>query len=97
MRDCTEVEKAAIRRGICPACKQSLFLGPQGGMSINLLCHNSECKARYNIAVLPDASFLLAEVVDESQRAWIKLDPRIGVKVTHPSASTTTPTVKAPW
>lgn len=37
--------------GRCPDCGNDQFYeGPSGGMNVNILCANSECGSRFNIA-----------------------------------------------
>jgi len=47
--DVTKQEEELIRQDICPDCNSEGFLeGPHGGMSINIMCANKDCKARFN-------------------------------------------------
>lgn len=48
-RTFTDEELAYITRtSKCPYCCSGLYEGPTGGMSMNLFCSNSECRARLN-------------------------------------------------
>jgi hypothetical protein len=49
MRDLTEAEKGDLRYG-CIFCKgDTMFLGPQGGLSFNIYCANTKCLAGFNV------------------------------------------------
>jgi hypothetical protein len=46
-----ESELSDLNRGNCPTCSRRGFvIGPQGGISINIECANTSCRARYNVA-----------------------------------------------
>lgn len=45
----------------CPHCGSCAFRpGPRGGVSLNVFC--LRCRARYNIALLPDGYYLDQEI-----------------------------------
>lgn len=68
VRDLTAAERGWVKNGLCPGCHQdSLGAGPQGGLSINWYCQNPECLGRYNLAILPGGTVMLAEVIQESK------------------------------
>ena len=48
--DVTKKEEALLRKSICPDCGYDKFReGPCGGASVNVMCANDKCKARFNI------------------------------------------------
>lgn len=50
-RDLTERElKHISEHATCPYCGSDLYDGPEGGLSINVLCSNKDCRARFNVA-----------------------------------------------
>ena len=43
-------EEKLLKQSICPDCLGMEFLeGPCGGNSVNVMCANEECQARFNI------------------------------------------------
>ncbi len=47
--DVTEEEESSLKDNICPDCSGvGLLEGPCGGGSINVMCANGKCKARFN-------------------------------------------------
>lgn len=50
IQNVTKKEEALLRQGICPDCgTQGFFEGPSGGSSINIICSNKECQAKFNM------------------------------------------------
>lgn len=50
IEDVTKEEKELLFKNMCPDCREEGFLeGPSGGGSINVMCANTKCKAKYNI------------------------------------------------
>ncbi len=48
--ECTKKEKKKLQKNICPDYGKKGFLeGPHGGMSINIMCANEDCKSRFNV------------------------------------------------
>jgi hypothetical protein len=48
-KDVTKAEEISLRDNICPDCSGVGFLeGPCGGGSVNIICANDKCKARFN-------------------------------------------------
>lgn len=49
--DCTDEEKKKLEKDTCPDCGSIGFLkGPHGGMSVNIMCANTECKSKFNVS-----------------------------------------------
>lgn len=62
-------DDAALARGVCPDCGSSdLYLGPSGGLSVNVLC--DACDAEFNVAALPDGPHLIERLghADEQRK-----------------------------
>lgn len=48
--DVSKNEEQLLRQDICPDCLDTGFLeGPCGGGSVNVMCANEKCQARFNI------------------------------------------------
>lgn len=61
-----EQRKRFHNTGRCPFCGKSEFYeGPQGGLSMNIMCANSECEAKFNIAAWPLGPLMQCEVIGE--------------------------------
>ncbi|MBY0561421.1 hypothetical protein [Hyphomicrobium sp.] len=43
--------------GKCLFCDAELLAGPEGGATINVLCSNETCEARYNVGSFPGLLF----------------------------------------
>ncbi len=50
MDECTAEEKEKLEKDICPDCEGTGFLeGPHGGMAVNIMCANTDCKSKFNV------------------------------------------------
>lgn len=57
-RDLTQEELAHIAEwATCPYCDQPLYVGPRGGLSVNLRCNTKHCHARFNYSAEGDHPF----------------------------------------
>lgn len=51
MADVSKQEEEKLKKSICPDCNGRSFLeGPSGGGSVNIMCANKDCQARFNIS-----------------------------------------------
>lgn len=47
----------------CPHCNSEKFLeGPSGGCSVNVFCANEDCRAGFNVFMVPGGPFLDREI-----------------------------------
>jgi len=64
MDEITDAQAARIMRGHCPDCGHRGFcIGPQGGLSLNIECGNSDCRARFN-ATFYSGRLMFAERIE---------------------------------
>ena len=45
---CSDEEREAVRKRVCPDCTLPLTEGPHGGLSVNWWCHNTACGSGFN-------------------------------------------------